>query len=52
MSQFTSVLGSIYYRDRFSRKVDKYSNGIFDMLNGIVIPYGGYSYRKPSDDSL
>ena len=36
MSQYTSVLGSIYYRDRFSRYVRGY----------------GYSYRKPVDDSL
>jgi len=27
-------------------------SGIFDLLTGMIIPYGGYSYKKPSDDSL
>lgn len=45
MAQYAFALGSIYYRDRFSRGVGHISkNNLFSI--------GEYSYRKPTDDSL
>lgn len=52
MAQYTSALGSIYYRDRFSRYVNKISGPLEIALTGMIIGYGGYSYSKPTDDSL